>query len=77
MHCMCLMMTIYLNIGGANPLYDDVKEKTTVVNTVWSYDPVTRTWYREPNLTISRRNFGLIVHNMKLYAIGGQDRNGR
>ncbi|GLV32430.1 uncharacterized protein CBL_00861 [Carabus blaptoides fortunei] len=56
---------VYL-AGGANPLYDDVKEKTTVVNTVWSYDPVTRAWYKEPNLNRPRRNFALIVSNMKL-----------
>lgn len=64
-------------LGGANPVSDDSKDKGTVVNTVWSFDPITRTWYRENSMITPRKNFGFVVSHMKLYAIGGQGKNGR
>ncbi|CAG9783879.1 unnamed protein product [Diatraea saccharalis] len=33
--------------------------------------------YSENGLTVPRKNFGLVVHRMALYAIGGQDKKGR
>lgn len=48
-----------------------------VVSTVWSYEPVRRAWYSESGLAVPRKDFGLVVHRMALYAIGGQDKKGR
>ncbi|XP_068629664.1 uncharacterized protein [Battus philenor] len=67
---------VYL-VGGADPRDDDTRGKSVVVSTVWSYEPVTRSWYSESGLAIPRKNFGLVVHRMALYAIGGQDKKGR
>ncbi|XP_030027173.1 uncharacterized protein LOC115445154 isoform X2 [Manduca sexta] len=67
---------VYL-VGGADPREDDVRGKSVVVSTVWSYEPVTRSWYSESGLAIPRKNFGLVVHKMALYAIGGQDKKGK
>ncbi|XP_052737831.1 uncharacterized protein LOC112047458 [Bicyclus anynana] len=64
-------------VGGADPREDDLRGKSVVVSTVWSYEPVTRSWYSESGLAIPRKNFGLVVHRMALYAIGGQDKKGR
>ncbi|KAJ2952957.1 hypothetical protein O0L34_g7330 [Tuta absoluta] len=67
---------VYL-VGGADPRDDDIRGKSVVVSTVWSYEPVSRSWYSESGLTIPRKSFGLVVHRMALYAIGGQDKRGR
>ncbi|KAJ0180647.1 hypothetical protein K1T71_004051 [Dendrolimus kikuchii] len=67
---------VYL-VGGADPRDDDIRGKSVVVSTVWSFEPVTRSWYSESGLSIPRKNFGLVVHKMALYAIGGQDKKGR
>ncbi|XP_059057175.1 uncharacterized protein LOC131850828 [Achroia grisella] len=67
---------VYL-VGGADPRDDDIRGKSVVVSTVWSFEPVTRSWYSESGLAIPRKNFGLVVHRMALYAIGGQDKKGR
>ncbi|XP_049867248.1 uncharacterized protein LOC126367662 [Pectinophora gossypiella] len=67
---------VYL-VGGADPRDDDIRGKSVVVSTVWSYEPVTRSWYSENGLSVPRKNFGLVVHRMALYAIGGQDKKGR
>ncbi|KAK6637755.1 hypothetical protein RUM44_008177 [Polyplax serrata] len=66
---------VYL-AGGTDPR-DDEKGKTIVVGTVWSFDPVTRAWYKEKEMSTPRKNFGLAVMNGKLLAIGGQDKDGR
>lgn len=62
-------------LGGADPRKDSLKSGSNVVNSVWSFDPVTKNWCSENGLLTPRKNFGLIVSNGKLYAIGGQDRN--
>lgn len=62
--------------GGANPCNAGEKDKFAV-NTVWSYCPVKRMWYRETSMITPRRNFGLIAFDKRLYAIGGQDKTGR
>ncbi|XP_072944216.1 uncharacterized protein [Epargyreus clarus] len=67
---------VYL-VGGADPRDDDLRGKSVVVSTVWSYEPVTRAWYSEAGLVVPRKNFGLVVHRKALYAIGGQDKKGR
>ncbi|XP_062526465.1 uncharacterized protein LOC101738452 isoform X2 [Bombyx mori] len=67
---------VYL-VGGADPRDDDLRGKSVVVSTVWSFEPVTRAWYSENGLSTPRKNFGLIVHKMALYAIGGQDKKGK
>ncbi|XP_060810818.1 uncharacterized protein LOC106137997 [Amyelois transitella] len=67
---------VYL-VGGADPRDDDVRGKSVVVSTVWSFEPVAKSWYSESGLSIPRKNFGLVVHRMALYAIGGQDKKGR
>nr|XP_032514162.1 uncharacterized protein LOC116767787 isoform X3 [Danaus plexippus plexippus] len=64
-------------VGGADPREDDLRGKSVVVSTVWSFEPVTRSWYSESGLATPRKNFGLVVHRMALYAIGGQDKKGR
>ncbi|XP_064071769.1 uncharacterized protein LOC113399806 [Vanessa tameamea] len=64
-------------VGGADPREDDLRGKSVVVSTVWSFEPVTRSWYSESGLAIPRKNFGLVVHRMALYAIGGQDKEDR
>ncbi|XP_069703946.1 uncharacterized protein [Periplaneta americana] len=67
---------VYL-VGGADPRDDDVRGKSIVVSTVWSFDPVSRAWFSETGMSTPRKNFGLVVSNDMLYAIGGQDRQGR
>ncbi|KAK4875627.1 hypothetical protein RN001_012049 [Aquatica leii] len=67
---------VYL-CGGADPRDDDFKGKSVVVDTVWSFDPVKRVWFNEGNLNTARKNFGLVASNYTVYAIGGQDRQGR
>ncbi|XP_026329412.1 uncharacterized protein LOC113237250 isoform X2 [Hyposmocoma kahamanoa] len=67
---------VYL-VGGADPREDDIRGKSVVVSTVWSYEPVTKSWFSENGLAVPRKNFGLVVHRMALYAIGGQDKKGR
>lgn len=70
------VLYIFLS-GGADPREDDIRGKSVVVSTVWSYEPVTRSWFSENGLAVPRKNFGLVVHRMALYAIGGQDKKGR
>ncbi|XP_061712454.1 uncharacterized protein LOC133521482 isoform X1 [Cydia pomonella] len=67
---------VYL-VGGSDPRDDDTRGKSVVVSTVWSFEPVTRAWFSESGLAVPRKNFGLVVHKMALYAIGGQDKKGR
>ncbi|XP_031349993.1 uncharacterized protein LOC116175822 isoform X2 [Photinus pyralis] len=67
---------VYL-CGGADPRDDDVKGKSVVVDTTWSFDPVKRAWFNEGSLNTARKNFALITSNYTLYAIGGQDKQGR
>ncbi|XP_047344829.1 uncharacterized protein LOC124947140 [Vespa velutina] len=66
---------IYL-VGGADPRENNSQKKSIVVGTVWSYDPTTRVWYNEEDMLTPRKNFSLVVSHGKMYAIGGQDRNG-
>ncbi|XP_023288873.1 uncharacterized protein LOC105696745 isoform X2 [Orussus abietinus] len=66
---------VYL-VGGADPREDDLERKNVVVGTVWSYDPCSRVWFEEPGLLTPRKNFGLIVSHGKMFAMGGQDKNG-
>ncbi|KAJ8722571.1 hypothetical protein PYW07_003751 [Mythimna separata] len=67
---------VYL-VGGADPRDDDIRGKSAVVSTVWSFEPVSRSWYSESGLMTPRKNFGLVVHRMAMYAIGGLDKKGR
>lgn len=64
-------------IGGADPRDEDSKGKTTVINTMWSFCPVKRSWHTEPPMMTKRKNFGLVACDKHLYAIGGQDKQGR
>lgn len=66
---------VYL-AGGTDPR-DDETGKTAVVGTVWSFDPITRSWFKETEMLTPRKNFGLAVINGKLVAVGGQDKEGR
>ncbi|XP_017788462.1 PREDICTED: LOW QUALITY PROTEIN: uncharacterized protein LOC108571007 [Habropoda laboriosa] len=66
---------IYL-VGGADPLEDKLLRKSIAVGNVWSYDPTTRTWFKEPGMLTARKDFGLVVSHGRMYAIGGQGRNG-
>ncbi|XP_024944577.1 uncharacterized protein LOC107271498 isoform X2 [Cephus cinctus] len=66
---------IYL-AGGADPRDSENDKRSLVMDTVWSYDPITRCWFSEPDMLTPRKNFGLVVSHEKIYAIGGQDRNG-
>ncbi|XP_044754523.1 uncharacterized protein LOC123313627 [Coccinella septempunctata] len=73
-HCVAFMKGRVYLVGGADPRDDDVRGKAIVVDTVWSFEPVKRSWFSEGSLNIPRKNFGLIVHRNHLLAIGGQDR---
>ncbi|KAJ8967801.1 hypothetical protein NQ317_013589 [Molorchus minor] len=42
---------------------------------MWSFDPVSRSWFSEPGLLEPRKNFGLVACNNCLYAIGGQGKH--
>ncbi|XP_015176367.1 PREDICTED: uncharacterized protein LOC107066343 [Polistes dominula] len=66
---------IYL-VGGADPRENNFQRKSIIVGTVWSYDPTTRVWYNEDNMLTPRKNFVLVVSHGKMFAIGGQDKNG-
>lgn len=69
-------MTNWFVLGGADPRHDEMENETpSIMNTVWSFDPVTRKWFRENQLFEARKNFGLVACNHTLYAIGGQDQN--
>lgn len=70
-----LMGRVYL-VGGADPGASDPHKRSMAVATVWSYDPTNKTWTREPEMLTTRKNFGLVVSHGKMYALGGQDRNG-
>lgn len=63
--------------GGADPGDDDVKGSSVVVDTMWSFDPVERCWRNEKGMNFARKNFGLVAANQSLYALGGQDKDGR
>ncbi|KAK9295619.1 hypothetical protein QLX08_010110 [Tetragonisca angustula] len=63
-------------VGGADPVEDKLHRKSIAVASVWSYDPTTRTWFNEPGMLTARKDFGLVVSHGKMYAIGGQGRNG-
>ncbi|XP_054006973.1 uncharacterized protein LOC128891506 [Hylaeus anthracinus] len=63
-------------VGGADPLEDKLHRKSIAVESVWSYDPTTRTWFNEPGMLTARKDFGLVVSHGKMFAIGGQGRNG-
>ncbi|XP_015434239.1 PREDICTED: uncharacterized protein LOC107190037 [Dufourea novaeangliae] len=63
-------------VGGADPLEDKLHRQSTAVGSVWSYDPTTRTWFNEPGMLTARKDFGLVVSHGKMYAIGGQGKNG-
>lgn len=65
------------SLGGADPRDEDSRGKSVVVDTVWSFDPIKRCWYSEHSLNTKRKNFGLVVSDKNLYAIGGQDSQGR
>ncbi|XP_014606713.1 PREDICTED: uncharacterized protein LOC106788191 [Polistes canadensis] len=66
---------IYL-VGGADPRENNFQRKSIIVGTVWSYDPTTRVWYNEDDMLTPRKNFVLVVSHGKMFAIGGQDKNG-
>ena len=61
---------IYL-AGGTDPRDDDLRGKSRVVDTVWSFDPAHRCWFSETSLGMRRRNFGLVVIHQNMYVIGG------
>ncbi|XP_043254221.1 uncharacterized protein LOC122398442 [Colletes gigas] len=68
---------VYVAGGKATKEVEDkLRGKSTSVASVWSYDPTTRTWFDEPDMLTARMDFGLVVSHGKMYAIGGQDRNG-
>ncbi|KAL3268360.1 hypothetical protein HHI36_007476 [Cryptolaemus montrouzieri] len=73
-HCVAFMKGRVYLVGGADPRDDDVRGKSIVVDTVWSFEPVKRSWFSEGSLNIPRKSFGLVVHKNHLLAIGGQDR---
>ncbi|XP_008433405.1 kelch-like protein 13 isoform X2 [Poecilia reticulata] len=45
--------------------------KDNIMTSAYSYDPVTNTWKRLANMQEPRSNFSLVVHEERLYAIGG------
>ncbi|KAH9637908.1 hypothetical protein HF086_013394 [Spodoptera exigua] len=57
---------VYL-VGGADPRDDDIRGKSAVVSTVWSFEPVSRSWFSESGLMTPRKNFGLVVHRMAIW----------
>ncbi|KAG5900489.1 hypothetical protein JTB14_010900 [Gonioctena quinquepunctata] len=59
-------------VGGGDPRQQENSKKSIAVGTVWSFDPITRIWFNETSLLESRKDFGLAVCNLGLYAIGGQ-----
>nr|XP_022918626.1 uncharacterized protein LOC111427625 isoform X3 [Onthophagus taurus] len=64
-------------VGGSDPREDELKGKSVVVDTVWSFDPVQRSWFSEGSLRVRRKNFGLVAIKQNMYAIGGQDKHAR
>lgn len=57
--------------GGCDPRMKNSKP----LDTVWSYNPTNKIWYEENNMLMARKNFGLVVVNGCLYAIGGRGLN--
>ncbi|XP_005813230.1 kelch-like protein 33 isoform X1 [Xiphophorus maculatus] len=45
--------------------------KDNIMTSAYSYDPVTNTWKRMADMQEPRSNFSLVVHEERLYAIGG------
>ncbi|KAK9732272.1 Kelch motif [Popillia japonica] len=64
-------------VGGSDPREDELRGKSTVVDTVWSFDPIKKNWFSEGSLKARRKNFGLVVSKHCMFAIGGQDKHGR
>lgn len=42
-----------------------------MTSTMWSYEPVTKTWFKEKSMPFARRDFGFIVAHLQIYALGG------
>ncbi|XP_044586204.1 uncharacterized protein LOC123266197 isoform X3 [Cotesia glomerata] len=61
--------------GGADPRENSLQRKNSVVGTVWSYDPASKKWFTEPAMLTPRKNFGLVVCDGKIFAVGGEDNN--
>lgn len=40
---------------------------------MFSFDPVTLSWYKEKDLPVKLKNFGFIATHLQLYTIGGED----
>ncbi|KAJ9584064.1 hypothetical protein L9F63_021601, partial [Diploptera punctata] len=76
-HSMAFLRGRIFLVGGADPRPNGNEKKSIAVNTVWSFDPVKGIWFIEPPMLLTRKNFGLVVYNGKLYAIGGQDHKER
>ncbi|KAF6206194.1 hypothetical protein GE061_017423 [Apolygus lucorum] len=64
---------IYI-VGGCNPENED-NNMPSLCSENFSYEPMSGSWSKEPELKTPRRSFGLVTFCNHLYAIGGQDRN--
>lgn len=74
--------------GGSFPGSKSVRLKTKICNqlvmllfqsitsSMWSFDPISRSWFTEQNMPEPRKNFGFIVAHLQIYAIGGEDLSG-
>ncbi|CAG9862402.1 unnamed protein product [Phyllotreta striolata] len=71
-HCSVLYKRRILLAGGSDPRGNRIFEDGGVSATVWSFDPVSRKWFKEEPMSEARKNFGLVGCNLGLFAIGGQ-----
>lgn len=39
-----------------------------------SFDPVTLSWFKEPDMPVKIKNFGFITTHLQIYIIGGEDK---
>ncbi|CAH1156246.1 unnamed protein product [Phaedon cochleariae] len=71
-HCAEFFKGKIFLVGGGDPTENGDSQQSRVVGTTWSFDPVTKVWFKESPLWEPRKNFGLAGCSLGLYAIGGQ-----
>ncbi|CAH1401518.1 unnamed protein product [Nezara viridula] len=63
-------------LGGVDPRKEE-SGIPAICSDMWSFNPATCDWVKEPSLRTARKTFGLVAFHGYLYIIGGQDNHQR
>ncbi|XP_014280992.1 uncharacterized protein [Halyomorpha halys] len=63
-------------LGGVDPRKEE-SGVPAICSDMWSFNPATCDWIKEPSLRTARKTFGLVAFHGYLYIIGGQDNHQR